>query len=110
MTHGSEPLICRCRLSFKVKTMTLRQSTVTHFAGPSVAIGGRWIQRCAVCGEKLYDSKYDRAAAKGGPPTVGYKPLSLIRLSPGDPALWTVIGNLADTPDLPDDNCLPLVE
>lgn len=31
--------------------------TVTHIAGPVMNIDGRAIQRCAVCGEKLIDSR-----------------------------------------------------
>lgn len=52
--------------------------TVSHIAGPAMAICGRVIQRCAVCGEKLVDSKnvaapLEKCDACGGSGTIDWE-------------------------------------
>ena len=88
-------------------------STVTHCAGPPVTIGGRVIQRCAVCGEKLCDS----LGAAMPLPEEGIDPVfptwkqaGLVQIEPGTPTRSSLVGDLLSTKPLPDDFCLQLVE
>lgn len=39
--------------------MTENDTDIIHIAGPPITITGRVIQRCCVCGTKLYDSTED---------------------------------------------------
>lgn len=71
--------------------------SVTHIAGIVVKVNDRIIQRCALCGEKLIDTAYNNTA-------IVWKEHSFVNL---DGNQMTVT---EPTLELPEDNCLPLVE
>lgn len=88
----------------------LMEGTVTHLAGPAITVGGRVIQRCSLCGDKLCDSKNTAQPT----PKDGSSPVfptwsigRLVRVHPGNPTFWEL---LDDTDQLPEDTCLDLVE
>ncbi|HEY1187694.1 MAG TPA: hypothetical protein VGE74_08555 [Gemmata sp.] len=86
------------------------KGTVTHIAGCAMNMGGRWIQRCSVCGEKLLDS--NNAAAPLNPDgTVPEFPRwecgRLIQFTAGNPRREVM---LPDSDRIPADSCLELVE
>lgn len=83
--------------------------TLTHIAGPAVNIGGRVVQRCAVCGELLGDSKNQMGPV--GPngeltqiPT--WRTGGLIETTEGNPKRFTDVGHLAESGELPSSLCL----
>lgn len=82
-------------------------NTVTHIAGLVIDAPGRTIQRCALCGFILADSKgaHFTTAGEGiGTWATG----RLVQMTVGEnPTRYTM---LPETDTLPDDNCLPLVE
>lgn len=84
--------------------------SVTHVAGPVVAIKGRGVQRCMVCGEKLRDSLGE--AAPVGPD--GEEPEMMVfgtgRLIRVVKGRMTDVGSYMDVESLPNDNCWSLVE
>src|ERR1700677_2875848 len=96
------------------------KNSVSHLAGLDVVIGGRQIQRCAICGEKLIDSKGAMAPNKpdGSPPdpipfwTVG----AMIRVEFNGPVShWSVVDrepreDVNKPGKIPHDSCLELVE
>lgn len=85
--------------------------TLTHIAGVAINIGGRKIQRCSLCGEKLIDALNQAAPLNHD----GSVPLASVwecgRLvqcaTDGNPRRWSL---LPDTDQLPEDSCLALVE
>lgn len=76
--------------------------SVTHIAGIVVKVDGRIIQRCGLCGEKLVDSLGCVTSDGSEMPT--WKEHTFIHID----------GNYCEarepTQQLPEDNCLPLVE
>jgi hypothetical protein len=86
-------------------------NSVTHIAGPALTIcGGRVIQRCSLCGEKLIDNRHE--ASPIGPDDMPDKRPTwevgrLVRFSGTNPQSQVL---LEDTDKLPDDSCLDLVE
>jgi hypothetical protein len=84
--------------------------SVTHMAGPVVGVAGRGVQRCAVCGEKLLDSK--NAMAPVGPN--GERPEFPFwregALVECDGNRSSDAGDFMTAEHLPDDFCLSLVE
>lgn len=85
-------------------------NSVTHIVGSWIEIGGRVIQRCAWCGEKLLDSK--NVAMPLGPngeepsfPT--WPPGRLVRFSGTQPRCEHL---LPESAQLPSDSCVDLVE
>lgn len=91
----------------------MTDGTVTHMAGPPVGIGGRVIQRCLVCGEKLLDSLNTAAPLNpdGTPPVFPtWDEGALVRIEPGNPARHSVVGSFMTTIPLPADFCWELVE
>lgn len=85
--------------------------SVTHLAGPVVGYKGRSIQRCALCGEKLRDSKGE-AAPMNEDGTIPEYPMwtvsNLIRFM--DDGFEVDLGEYATSPAEPDDFCIALVE
>ncbi len=84
--------------------------SVTHLAGPAITAGGRVIQRCSLCGEKLCDSKNTAAPVNrnGTPPVFPtWEVGRLIQVTPGNPTAFIL---LEDTDRLPPDSCLDLIE
>lgn len=85
--------------------------TVTHISGLAITINGRIIQRCAVCGEKLCDSKGSAAPVNedGSVPSYPiWEENRLIRVSVGcNPTRY---GLLPKDQHLPKDSCIDLVE
>lgn len=84
--------------------------TTTHIAGPAITVGGRLIQRCSLCGEKLVDSKGVMVPVRpdGQPDRIGtWEVGRLVQVEPGNPTRSSL---LPDTDQLPDDTCLDLVE
>ena len=82
--------------------------TITHLAGPVVAIIGRAIQRCAVCGQKLADSKGQMGPVgpNGEQPQFSAWPeKAMVQVESGNPTRYSVIGSLDDDNCLPDDFC-----
>ena len=91
-------------------------NSVTHVAGPVVSIRSinRAVQRCAMCGEKLADSRGQMGCVgpDGEPPEfVHWEERHLIRVTEGNPTHSEDIGDFGDPAiDLPEDFCLSLVE
>lgn len=86
------------------------KDTVTHIAGMRITACGRVVQRCALCGEKLCDSKNTAAPLKpdGTPPDFPtWQEGRLVRVTPGNPTAYYL---LDDTDELPDDSCIELLE
>jgi len=82
--------------------------TITHVAGPCVVVAGRAIQRCAVCGQKLADSKGQVAPAgpDGEPPSFAtWAEKAMVQVEAGQPTRMSVIGSFDDEHPLPDDFC-----
>lgn len=80
----------------------------THIAGLDVAVGGRMIQRCAVCGLKMVDSK--NAAVPQNPDgsydSIGtWKVGELVEHEEGNPQRWSVIPHI-DGAQLPKNACI----
>lgn len=86
--------------------------TVTHFIGPPVAMDGRLIQRCAICGEKLLDIFMPKSGdgANGKVAYVSVWPVGEYLHYSGvdgeDPSLMAKISGH----ELPADCCISLVE
>lgn len=78
----------------------LNLETATHLAGAQVMIGGRVIQRCSICGEKLADSE-DPALQ------CFWNETALVQMN-GDEL--QEIGDFLAKKRLPRDFCLALVE
>jgi hypothetical protein len=84
--------------------------TVTHVAGPVVTVGGRSIQRCACCGEKLRDNLGEMAPLKpdGTPPEMHvWRERALVHI---DGNSQTLAGDYVEIDAMPEDFCLALVE
>jgi len=84
--------------------------TTTHIAGPALNIGGRTIQRCSLCGEKLVDDLRMASPVNpdGSAPSVGtWEVGRLVQVEGGNPTRWSL---LPDTDKLPADSCISLVE
>lgn len=77
--------------------------TVSHVVGPFVQIGDRVVQRCALCGEKLADTKEPDRLGR----VVVWNEGLLVRCQNG---IMFKVGDLLNNDELPDDFCLPLVE
>ena len=84
--------------------------STTHIAGNHITVNGRTIQRCALCGEKLIDSK-NQAGVIGPngelPGVATWQPGRLVSVSGGNPSRSVL---LPDAERLPDDSCIDLVE
>ena len=84
-------------------------STITHLAGPTVVINNRAIQRCAICGQKLCDSKGQMAPLNpdgSAPQFNAFAEKALVQVEAGQPTRYSVIGSLEDgNPHWPDDFC-----
>lgn len=98
LTRAEAPLLLDS--CFQSLTLTM-QDTVTHVAGIIITIGGRTLQRCAVCGEKLYDSGSELPGRKFPPSS--YIRMSFVELE------TTILGNLLED-DIPSDTCVNMVE
>jgi hypothetical protein len=84
--------------------------SVTHIAGLVLHVGGRTIQRCSLCGEKLIDNKGEEAPLNpdgSTPKTLTWEVGRLVRFE-GDNPVHSHL--LDDTDKLPEDSCLDLVE
>ena len=82
---------------------------VTHAAGPAVNVGGRVIQRCAVCGLKLLDSKNTAGPVgpNGEPPEFPlWAEAALVEI---DGNRQSLTGTFGEDPT-PADFCIDLVE
>jgi hypothetical protein len=88
-----------------------RVSTVTHIAGPAVTVGGRTIQRCCICGEKLIDSlgRSTPLDPEGNlPQCATYQVWAMVQ---HEGSRWSVTGNDGPASDqYPADGCIDLVE
>ena len=87
-------------------------NSTTHVAAPYVALNGRLIQRCAVCGEKLNDSKNEMAPVRpdgSAQEPLHWPPMRLVRVTHGNPSRWEVLDEPADG-KMPDDSCFDLIE
>lgn len=85
-------------------------NTVTHVSGDVFRIGGRVIQRCGICGEKLCDNLNVAMPLNEDGSTPEYAtwpPGRLVQFTVGNPRQELL---LDDTDKLPDDSCLSLVE
>lgn len=90
---------------------------IIHLAGNAVTVGGRVIQRCAICGEKLCDSVRAAVAAAAGEAAEFsvYKVGSWVKAvpRPGTEALLLRVGG-TESPalggEIPEGCCLELVE
>jgi hypothetical protein len=82
------------------------KDTVTHIAGPAIHAGGRVVQRCSLCGEKLVDSK-NTASPDGG--SIGtWQVGRLVQVTVGQNPTRSLL--LDDTDQLPPDSCIELLE
>jgi hypothetical protein len=84
--------------------------TTTHLAGPAITVGGRVIQRCSLCGEKLCDNLNMAAPINEDgsvPEFPTWKVGRLVQVESGNPTRWSL---LEDTDKLPKDSCIALVE
>lgn len=88
--------------------------STTHIAGGYITIGGRTIQRCAWCGEKLIDT---RGQVVVGPdcPSASDKPLHwpggrLVRVTAGEGLCVSRAVLLDESEQLPPDSCEELAE
>jgi hypothetical protein len=84
--------------------------TTTHVAAPSITVGGRVIQRCLVCGEKLVDSRGQMAplGPDGEIPEVPtWEAGRMVRVHRGNPTRFEL---LPDSDQLTPDSCAALVE
>jgi hypothetical protein len=84
--------------------------SVTHIAGVRLDIGGRVIQRCSLCGEKLIDNLNESVPI--GPDGKVRKTCSwpigrLVRVMLRNPRRSLL---LEDTDKLTDDSCISLIE
>lgn len=76
---------------------------IVHVAGAVVSLDGRVIQRCAVCGLKMFDNKYHGVCPW---PPGGYIDLQVLD---DDRISGSMVGNIAEG-RIPTNNCLVLVE
>jgi hypothetical protein len=86
-------------------------NTVSHLAGPWVDFGGRIIQRCVVCGEKLCDNKNTAQPlnADGSVPTFPtFERGHFIQVSVGENPRRLV--DIGESEKIPPDSCIALVE
>jgi hypothetical protein len=89
--------------------------TMSHIAGHAVDVGGRWIQRCIICGTKLVDTQTNL----GPPPDVTPDgPLTKITVRIWAQGVIVEIkngvqidrGGFEELDELPDSICIGLVE
>jgi hypothetical protein len=81
--------------------------SVTHIAAPAVTLGFRVVQRCALCGAKLLDTRdTERVTPPAGdnPECLIWEAGRFVRVTEGRSVM------LARADELPADNCLCLVE
>lgn len=83
--------------------------SVTHIAGPVIVLGGRLIQRCVVCGEKLADSKNTAMAALEDGTVPSFPTWRQAAFVQFDENRQSETGVFTHAP-IPDDFCLALVE
>lgn len=76
------------------------QETTTHIAALAITVNGRVIQRCALCGSKLLDSKYALLAGN-----LCWPAYRMVRVTPKGQ-----IDLGQNLKELPMDCCLDLVE
>lgn len=84
--------------------------SVSHIAGTIITVNRRTVQRCALCGLKLRDSKGVMAPVGPNGRVAGFATWEVgrvVRVTEGPPTATTL---LPDTDDLPADSCLVLVE
>lgn len=85
--------------------------SVTHVAGPLVAVKGRIVQRCPVCGEKLSDNRDSKSFASvhagPAPEFAAWTEGALVQFQG---ARQSVVGDFFQEGPLPNDFCLELVE
>lgn len=85
--------------------------TVTHVAGPAMHVAGRTIQRCALCGDKLVDSKNTAMPLRpdGTADSIStWEAGRLIQVTVGENPTRYLL--LPDTDRLPKDSCIDLIE
>lgn len=70
---------------------------MVHIVGPAIRIGDRTIQRCALCGEKLFDSK-DCTCAE-------WEAGRMLRVQGGTAALVNETDDDPSVEALPEDSC-----
>lgn len=89
--------------------MATQTNTITHLAGPCVVISGRAIQRCAICGQKLADSKGQDGPVgpNGEPPRFNaWAEKAFVQVESGNLTRYSVIGSLNDDKkNFPEDFC-----
>lgn len=90
--------------------MSKQRTTTTHIAGPPVCLGGRVIQRCVVCGEKLCDSLNCMMPEEpdGSVPQFPVWRQGDYVQTEGNRT--TTTGNICNNDPVPEDVCLDLVE
>ena len=84
--------------------------SVTHVAGPVVSVRGRVIQRCAVCGEKLADSRNVAIAANPDGTPGEYATWAEAHLLEFEGNRQSDAGEFRGPAPLPANFCLALVE
>ena len=95
-------------------------NSVSHLPAGPIDIRGRVIQRCAICGEKLVDSKRTMVPiGDAGKPYPTWEPGVMVRvIKEGNVSRWesveceTIEGENGerDRQKLPEDSCIDLVE
>lgn len=86
-------------------------NSTSHLAGAAITVEGRLIQRCAICGDKLIDSKncFIAATTRENDTFSSWKPGMFVRVTTGNPQQWELLEDSGDG-KLPDDSCIDLVE
>jgi hypothetical protein len=84
--------------------------SATHVAGPVISIGGRIIQLCALCGEKLADSRNVMMPANNDGSAPIFPTWAVAGLVQQDGNRTSAAGWFEGESPLPADFCLPLVE
>jgi len=80
--------------------------TITHIAAPHVDMGGRIIQRCAVCGAKLCDSEGASQSLNADGSVSRYptwEAFALVQVEVGHPTRFSL---LPQSDSIPADTCL----
>lgn len=86
--------------------------TISHLSGPYITLSGRLIQRCAICGEKLRDSKNEVGPTRpdGSPPIATYWPvLKWVRVTTDENPQRSTLVEIEDGM-IPGDACDVLLE
>lgn len=83
--------------------------TLTHIAGHVITVNGRVIQRCSLCGAKLFDSKeYVEETTPGEEASKFpvWEMSRLVQVTAGNPTKYLL---LPEAGILPKDNCIEFI-